>query len=114
MHELSVCQGLLRQVGQIVEDRGATAVERIVLQVGGLSGVEPPLLERAFEVAREGTVAGQAELEIRTGPVVVRCMECGGHSAVPPNRLLCSYCGEWRVQVEEGEELLLLSVELQL
>lgn len=114
MHELSVCQGLLRQVGQIAADRGASAVERIVLQVGGLSGVEPPLLERAFEVARAGTVAGQAELEIRTGPVVVRCPDCGGHSAVPPNRLLCSYCGEWRVQVEEGEELTLLSVELQL
>jgi hydrogenase nickel incorporation protein HypA/HybF len=97
-----------------VRERGATAVERIVLQVGGLSGVEPPLLERAFEIAREGTVAGQADLEIRTGPVVVRCLECGGHSAVSPNRLLCSYCGEWRVQVEEGEELLLLSVELQL
>jgi hydrogenase nickel incorporation protein HypA/HybF len=72
------------------------------------------LLERAFAIARAGTVAQEAELEVRTGPVVVQCRECGGKSAVPPNRLLCSYCGEWRVRVVEGEELLLLSVELDL
>jgi hydrogenase nickel incorporation protein HypA/HybF len=112
MHELAVCQGLMRQVEQVAAEHGASAVEHIVLQVGGLSGVEPPLLERAFEVARVGTLAEEAGLEIRTGPVVVQCRECGGQSAVPPNRLLCTYCGEWRVRVVEGEELLLLSVEL--
>jgi hydrogenase nickel incorporation protein HypA/HybF len=114
MHELSVCQGLMRQVDHLAAAHGAAAVERIVLQIGALSGVEPPLLERAFEIARAGTVAAAAELEIRTGPVVVECRECGGTSAVPPNRLLCSYCGEWRVRVVEGEELVLLSVELDM
>jgi hydrogenase nickel incorporation protein HypA/HybF len=114
MHELSVCQGLMRQVDHLAAAHGAAAVERIVLQIGALSGVEPPLLERAFEIARAGTVAAAAELEIRTGPVVVECRECGGKSAVPPNRLLCSYCGEWRVRVVEGEELVLLSVELDM
>jgi hydrogenase nickel incorporation protein HypA/HybF len=112
MHELAVCQGLMRQVEQVAATHGATAVAHIVLQIGALSGVEPPLLERAFAIARAGTVAQEAELEIRTGPVVVQCRECGGKSAVPPNRLLCSYCGEWRVRVVEGEELLLLSVDL--
>ena len=114
MHELSVCQGLMRQVDHLAAAHGAAAVERIVLQIGALSGVEPPLLERAFEIARAGTVAAAAELEIRTGPVVVECRECGGKSAVPPNRLLCSYCGEWRVRLVEGEELVLLSVELDM
>jgi hydrogenase nickel incorporation protein HypA/HybF len=112
VHELAVCQGLMRQVEQVAAAHGASAVELVILQIGELSGVEPPLLERAFEIARAGTVAEDAELEIRTGPVVVQCRECGGKSAVPPNRLLCSYCGEWRVRVVEGEELLLLSVEL--
>jgi len=114
MHELAVCQGLLSQVTRVASERGARSVERIVLQVGGLSGVEPSLLERAFEIARAGTVAQAAELEIREGPIVVRCRECGGSSAAPPNRLLCSYCGDWRVQVTEGEELTLLSLDLEL
>ena len=112
MHELSVCQGLMRQVQQIAADNRAKAVEKILLRVGGLSGVEPPLLQRAFEIARSGTIAEEAELEIENGPVVVKCQECGASSAVPVNRLVCQYCGDWRVNVTEGEELILLSVEL--
>jgi hydrogenase nickel incorporation protein HypA/HybF len=112
MHELSLCQSLLRQVEKVAAQHQASGVEKIVLRIGGLSGVEPPLLERAFEVARMGTLAEHAELVIERGPVAVKCRQCGGSSAVPVNRLLCTYCGDWRVQVVEGEELLLLSVEL--
>ena len=113
MHELSVCQGLLRQVGKVAAENEATAVSRIVLRVGGLSGVEPPLLAHAFEIARMGTLAEEAELVIEEGPVVVECRECGGRSAVPVNRQLGSYCGEWRVHVDVGVELFLLSLELE-
>ena len=112
MHELSLCQGLMRQVGKIARENDAEAVERIVLRIGGLSGVEPPLLAQAFEIARMGTVAENAELEMEEGPIVVKCNECGGSSAVPVNRLVCTYCGSWRVLVTEGEELLLVSLEL--
>jgi len=113
MHELSICQGLLRQVQKIATDNNAQSVELIKLRIGGLSGVEPPLLERAFEIARAGTIASEAVLEIEEGPVVVKCRECGASSAVVVNRLLCEYCGDWRVSVTEGEELLLLSVEIE-
>jgi hydrogenase nickel incorporation protein HypA/HybF len=112
MHELSVCQGLLRQVEKVATEKGATSVDRILLRIGGLSGVEPPLLERAFEIARMGTLAEEATLEIEEGPVVVKCQDCGGSSVVPVNRLVCAYCGEWKVNVTEGEEMLLLSLDL--
>ena len=113
MHELAVCQGLLREVARIAAEHEAVAVERIVLQIGGLSGVEPPLLQRAFEVARAGTIARSAELEIRAGPVVVECGQCGTRGEVAVNRLLCPACGDWRVRVVEGEELLLLKVDIE-
>jgi hydrogenase nickel incorporation protein HypA/HybF len=113
MHELAICQGLLSQVRKVALENNATSVELIRLRVGGLSGVEPPLLQRAFEIARAGTIAERAELEIEEGPVVVKCQECGASSAVPVNNLVCQYCGEWRVNVTEGEELLLLSVEIE-
>ena len=78
-----------------------------------LSGVEPSLLHSAFEIARAGTIASEAVLEIEDGPIVVKCQECGASSAAKPNRLLCQYCGEWRVNVVEGEELLLLSLDIE-
>jgi hydrogenase nickel incorporation protein HypA/HybF len=40
-------------------------------------------------------------------------MECGAESEVESNRLVCSVCGQWRTKVLTGEELLLMSVELE-
>jgi len=113
MHELSVCQGLMKQVQQVAAENNASSVESIRVQVGGLSGVEPSLLAHAFEIARAGTIASEAELEIEEAPIVVKCQECGASSAVSANRLVCEYCGEWRVTVTSGEELYLMSVEIE-
>jgi hydrogenase nickel incorporation protein HypA/HybF len=112
MHELSICQALISQVGRIAAEQGATVVDRIVLSIGPLSGVEAPLLQNAFTVARAGTVAEIAEMEIRTGPVVVECVSCGARGEVPVNRLLCPSCNGWQVRVVSGDDLLLLSIDL--
>ena len=112
MHELAVCQGLINQAERIARDEGGSRVDNIVLSIGPLSGVEPPLLERAFEIARMGTMAEHAELEIQTGPIVVKCRICGDSGEARPNRLLCQTCGDWRVSVEQGDEMLLLRLEV--
>ena len=112
MHELSICQGLMTKVEQVAVENGATSVETIFLSVGPLSGVEPLLLKRAFEIARLGTIAESAELDIHTGPIIVECSECGASSEVRLYHLVCGSCGNWRVRVTQGEELLLLSLEL--
>lgn len=111
MHELAICQALMVQLQQSAAVHGESDIERVVLSIGPLSGVEPALLQRAFEIARTGTVAGSAQLEIHTGPVRVSCRSCGAESAAAPNRLLCGACGDWRVSVTAGEELLLLRLE---
>jgi hydrogenase nickel incorporation protein HypA/HybF len=112
VHELAICQGILSQVGSIARQRGARRVDRIVVSVGPLSGVEAPLLDRAFEVARCGTVAEQATLEIRTSRLVVACRQCGNENEAEANRLLCGACGGWQVDIKQGDEMMLLSVEL--
>jgi hydrogenase nickel incorporation protein HypA/HybF len=112
VHELAVCQGLISQLEKIAREQGASSVLHIVLSVGALSGVEAPLLDRAFEIARMGTVAEEAKLEIQAGPVVVQCRICGNRNEARANRLLCDACGDWQVDVKQGDEMLLLRVEL--
>lgn len=112
MHELSVCWQLLQQVEAVARQHGARSVSRIHLRLGPLSGIEAPLLTQAFTVARAGSVAAQAELVAETLPVRVRCTACGVESEVPPNRLVCGVCGDWRTELLSGDELLLVSVEL--
>ncbi len=111
MHELSVCQALLKQVLDIAQDYPGHQVETITLKIGPLSGVEPQLLEQAFPIASVGTLAEAAKLIIEQLPVTVRCLQCGAESEVLPNRLLCQHCGDWRTQLQSGDEMLLASIE---
>ena len=112
MHEMSICQGLMDQVERIAAEQNASQVDSISLSIGPLSGVEPDLLKRAYEVARLQTVAENAELEIQTGPIVVECRSCGASGEAQVNRLLCPSCGDWQVNLVQGDELLLLRLEV--
>ena len=112
MHEYSVCMELLEQVERIAREHRARRVERIVLQLGPLSGVEAPLLEHAWPLAAAGSIAVDAELVIETAPVRVRCTQCGAESEAQANRLLCASCGDYRTQLISGDEMLLANLEL--
>jgi hydrogenase nickel incorporation protein HypA/HybF len=112
MHELSVCQAMLNQVAEIATRERAREVNRVVIQIGLLSGVVPELLQQAFTTAQVGTIAEHAELLIETQPIRVLCLQCGKESEAKANRLICGECGDYRTQLISGDELLLASVEL--
>ena len=112
MHELSVCTALLERVGQIASERGARSVSRIELRIGPLSGIELPLLLRAWPLAAAGTLAEHAELVVGDAELRVRCTCCGRESRALPNRLLCGHCGDFRTRIVSGEDLLLERLEL--
>ena len=112
MHELSICQSLLGEVERVATANASTEVNRIFVAVGPLSGVDAPLLARAFDVARMGTIAERAVLEIETLPAVVWCRACAVETPVAANSLLCSRCGTWHVELKSGAELLLTRMEL--
>jgi hydrogenase nickel incorporation protein HypA/HybF len=112
MHELAICQALMKQVEAIARDNSAMQVASITLGMGPLSGVEEQLLKNAYPIASAGTIADGAELLIRSIPVRVRCSECGEESEVAANRLICRHCNNWRTELISGDELLLMRVEL--
>ena len=61
MHELGIVMELL----DVVTERSKGAkVSRIVVEVGTLTAVMPEAMQFSFEVAREGTIAEAASLEI--------------------------------------------------
>ena len=112
MHEMAICQSLLSEVGRVAAENGAMAVTRVVVSVGPLSGVEITQLARAFDLARRGTVAEGAVLEIEDIPVTIWCASCAIESRVEVNKLLCNSCGGWRVTLRSGDELLLKRLSL--
>jgi hydrogenase nickel incorporation protein HypA/HybF len=112
MHELSVCQALVDQVLALARQHQAARVDRILLRLGPLSGIEAALLESAYPLAAAGTVAEGAEIEIEPSPVRVRCRTCGQEGEAQPNRLVCAACGDYHTELVSGDELLLARVEL--
>ncbi|PCJ84881.1 MAG: hydrogenase nickel incorporation protein HypA [Thiotrichaceae bacterium] len=113
MHELAICQSLIDQVEDIALERNAQSVSLIIIAIGPLSGVEAPLLKNAYPLACIGTVAENSELVIELLPIRVKCMQCGSESEVLPNKLICKKCGDWRTELVSGDEMMLMSVELE-
>jgi hydrogenase nickel incorporation protein HypA/HybF len=111
MHELSVCLALIEQIERIGRENDAETVSRIILKIGPLSGIEASLLRHAWPLARAGTIAERADLDIVDTDVRIRCTQCGAESSVPANRLLCSDCGDFRTKVISGDDLILERVE---
>ena len=113
MHELSICEAVLRQVLTIAADSDQLHVGRITLRIGPLAGVEPDLLLTAFPLVAAGTACERATIVIEEHRrSQVRCRLCRAVSEVRPNRLLCAQCGAWRVNVLTGDEMMLAKVEL--
>ncbi len=112
MHELAICESVLRQVLALAKTHHASRIGRIRLTIGPLAGVEPHLLLNAFPLVAAGTLCEAAEIEIIAAAVRVQCSSCGASSGAKPNRLLCAACGTWRVALISGDEMLLSSVEL--
>jgi hydrogenase nickel incorporation protein HypA/HybF len=113
MHELSICQSLLKQLDNIVEEHNALSVSSLIVGIGPLSGVEAQLLKNAYPIASAGTIAEHAKLIIENLPVRVKCSECGSESDVEVNKLVCKQCGNWRTTLINGDEIMLMSVELE-
>jgi hydrogenase nickel incorporation protein HypA/HybF len=113
MHELSVCQALVDQLAELARREAAQRVTAAVLRVGPMSGVVPELLLHAFPFAAADTVADGAALCFETAAVRVACAGCGAETEAMPGRLVCGACGDWHTRLVGGDELLLVSVELE-
>lgn len=111
MHEYSVVRALLDQVEGQARRHGATAVRRVRVSIGELSGVEPELLASAYELARTGGPCAAAELEIV--PVAAR-WECPVCAAALPRgaRLACAACAA-PARLAAGDEILLQQIEME-
>jgi hydrogenase nickel incorporation protein HypA/HybF len=113
MHELSVCQSIVKQINEIATQYTDYVVDKVHIRLGPLSGIVPDLLQTAFPFASANSSAADADLIIESMPIRVRCISCGSDTDANPNRLLCGVCGSWQTQMLSGDELILQRVELR-
>ncbi len=113
MHELSVMQALLHEIETVAAAHRATAVRRVTVQIGPLSGVDSGSLRSVFEASRGRELIARADLLFEPTVVTVYCRKCGEKSAATHNRLLCARCGGYQTTLLTGDELVLRRVEFE-
>lgn len=113
MHEYSIVSALIDQCERHARENQTNRVTRVAIKVGQLSGVEPALLETAFETFKQEGVCRDAVLEMQIQPLVIRCRECGHESVMETRQVICPHCNSRDTDVIDGEELLLMQLELE-
>ncbi len=112
MHEMALCQGMLDLIEDQRRRETFEQVRRVIVEIGALGHVDPHALSFAFDVAAAGTVAANAELEIREIPGRGWCMDCGESVKIAQRGDGCPRCGNFMLIMEQGEEMRLKELEV--
>jgi hydrogenase nickel incorporation protein HypA/HybF len=110
MHELSIAQAI---VDVAARHSGDSRVVAVHVRIGHLRQVVPAALAFSFELCTHGSSLEGAVLELEDVPIGVACRGCGAESEPANFPLACGACGGLDVDVMQGEELQVESLELE-
>lgn len=113
MHEVSICQGLVKVVLDELAKRAipAGALRQVHVVAGALHQIVPDALVLAYELLTRDTPAAGSQLALRMLPLAARCSSCGWHGAIEPPIFLCGACGGG-IELEGGDELYVEDLEV--
>ena len=113
MHEMAIVQSVLDVAFEAADKHSSSAVKKIKLRIGEMSGVVRESIEFAFSVLKDGTPAAGAELEIEMVRLEALCGSCGPASCAIANlNLICDSCGG-AMEIVSGREMKVEYVDLE-
>jgi hydrogenase nickel incorporation protein HypA/HybF len=110
LHELAIAESVVEIARRHAAGRQVT---KVYLKVGHLRQVFPSALTFSFELVAQGTPVEGAELEMEEIPVTGKCRECGAENQLTEFPLQCVACGAFDLEILQGEELYVESLELE-
>jgi hydrogenase nickel incorporation protein HypA/HybF len=117
MHEYSLVRSLLRQVRQIVaaqptqgSEQPTQELQQVSVSIGPLSGVEPELVQIAFDQLVESFGFLHAKLSIVRTTLDACCAECGECFSIQSFKFQCPSCCSRNVRVTSGEDFRLIDL----
>ena len=108
MHELSIARSIVELVEEQADNRGASVVEELELEIGHLSGVE-----FALDSAIKGSKMEKARIIRHYIEGEGQCSDC--ETIFPMNALFspCPHCGSYLVKILKGKELRVKSIVIK-
>jgi len=113
MHELAVTQSILRIALDNAQKANAKQITGINLQIGQMASLVDDSIQFYWDIISEGTIALGAKLNITRIPTKMRCFDCGNVFSPGSDSFECKSCNSNRVQVVEGEEMRVDSIDVE-
>lgn len=105
MHELGLCDAMLKMVRNIIVEEQLDGVSSITIEVGSLSGVVPHFMTDCWEAVTDGTELEGCEMIVESLPGKARCLDCGAEFVADLDNLRCPDCGGNKLTPISGREL---------
>ena len=111
MHEMGITQSILASSFDAANNAGAKRITEIRISVGELTETVDFALQFAFEALTPDTMAEGATLVITKVPARSLCRECNTEYEHDRFQMVCSGCGSMNVELLQGRELSIDSIE---
>ncbi|CUS81253.1 hydrogenase nickel incorporation protein HypA/HybF [Candidatus Kryptobacter tengchongensis] len=113
MHELSIAQSIIEIAENTAKEHNSNIIKKIKVQIGEFSGVVKEALEFSFNVAKNGTIAEKAELEVEIIKFKAVCNICGFIlESMDDFNLFCPKCFE-PMEIVSGREMKIEYIEIE-
>ncbi len=112
MHELGIVFHIIKTVARVAEDNGLSAVSKVTLELGEVSGAIPRELIDCWNWAvRKSELLKGAELVIETIPAVTLCESCSQTYETVRYGRICPNCGSDLTYLVQGNEMNLKEIQ---
>lgn len=110
MHELAIAGHVIDIATRHADGRKVT---KVYLKVGHLRQIVPSALSFSFDLVAQGTPIEGADLALEEIPATGQCRNCGAETRLETFPLRCKACGGLHLEITQGEELYVESLEME-
>jgi hydrogenase nickel incorporation protein HypA/HybF len=110
MHEYSIVQSMLDLCEKHAQGK---LVDKVVVKIGKMSGIEPHFLRESYDVFKEDTVCKDAAMEMNIIDISISCKDCGKESVIDNFNFYCPHCNGGNTEVLTGQEMHIEYIELK-
>ncbi len=111
MHELGLCDAMLRKIREIAKENDVEIINSVTVEVGTLSGVVPRFLTDCWTAVTDGTEFADTKMIVETVDGEAKCLDCEEVFVADLNNLKCPKCGSDLLAPVSGVTLTIKEIE---
>ena len=111
MHELGLCDAMLRKIREIAKENDVEIINSVTVEVGSLSGVVPRFLTDCWTAVTDGTELADTKMIVETVDGEAKCLDCEEVFVADLNNLKCPKCGSDLLAPISGVTLTIKEIE---